>query len=278
MRAETMTERSESEPGRASGAPAVRRYEFPGTGAWSPLRRSPSGILSEASAGDMVYRPGTANPARERLFSAIGTPPGGVLAVELMHTRSVILYDGSRPFAGMAEEAARRGGADGIISVRDDVAVSVTVADCMPIFLYDRGSGAFGVLHSGWKGTGILAAALDLMTTRLGTRPRDVSVILGPAIGACCYTVDEARARAFAAEFGEESVRYPESYAAKPAGPSLDLAAANRAIAARIGVGALLDETACTSCSPELGSYRRQGPAGFTRMAALCGFFGFRSV
>lgn len=253
-----------------------RRYSFPAASGAAP-RRAPEAILSERSAGDMAYRRGQPNAARDRFFGAIGAPPGAVLAVELKHTRSVILYDGSRPFPELAEEAAARGGADGIISARGDVAVSVTVADCMPIFLYDRGSGAFGVLHSGWKGTGILRVALDLMTSRLGTRPADLSVILGPAIGACCYTVDEARARAFAAEFGDRAV----SMQAKEQGGAhryaLDLAEANRMLAAQLGIGALRDETDCTFCSPELGSFRREGAAAFTRMVAVCGYFGAAS-
>ena len=123
-------------------SPGFRRYLFSATTSGDAPRRAPEAILSERSAGDMAYRRGQPNAARERFFGAIGMPPGGVLAVELKHTRSVILYDGSRPFPELAEEAAAHGGADGIISTRDDVAVSVTVADCMPIFLYDRVSGA----------------------------------------------------------------------------------------------------------------------------------------
>ena len=38
----------------------------------------------------------------------------------------------------------------------------VTVADCMPLYLYDSVSGVFGVVHSGWKGTGIIGEALNL--------------------------------------------------------------------------------------------------------------------
>jgi polyphenol oxidase len=145
------------------------------------------------------------------------------------------------------------------------LAAAVTVADCMPIWLLDRRSGAFGILHSGWRGTGILGVAMRAIARRFGSDPGSISVILGPAIGCCCYAVGEERAEAFAAEHGEGSV-------SRSGGRwRLDLRAANISIAERAGAGSLLSIEACTSCDPRLGSYRRQGPDSFTRMLAVCG-------
>ena len=67
----------------------------------------------------------------------------------------------------------------------------------LPIFLVDPVTGAFGLVHSGWKGTGIVHAALESMMAAFGTDPRDVSVTIGPGIGPCCYRVPEERARVF---------------------------------------------------------------------------------
>lgn len=145
-----------------------------------------------------------------------------------------------------------------------DLPLAVTVADCMPIFLSDRAGGAHGILHSGWKGTGIVAVALDLMHSRWGTEPADLEVVLGPCIGACCYRVDEARAEAFAAQWGEAAVRIGGDGA-----PHLDLRAANITLLQQRGVERITVVSDCTACSEILGSFRREGAQRFTRMLAV---------
>jgi YfiH family protein len=67
--------------------------------------------------------------------------------------------------------------------------LAVTLADCVPVFL-THPSGAFGMLHAGWRGTaaGIVGRAIaDLRT--LGARPEDCHAHLGPAICGACYEV-----------------------------------------------------------------------------------------
>jgi copper oxidase (laccase) domain-containing protein len=136
----------------------------------------------------------------------------------------------------------------------------------MPIFLFDPESGAYGMLHSGWKGTGIVVNAARLMARRYGTRMEKLAVHFGPHIGSCCYRVDEERAVLFAKEFGGEAVRHVDGR------PHLNLLAANMALARSLGIGAISYSSACTSCDDGLGSFRREGAQGFTRMAAVIGF------
>jgi hypothetical protein len=47
------------------------------------------------------------------------------------------------------------------------------------------------VVHAGWRGTaaGALEAGLDVFAERLGSRPEDLHVHLGPAICGSCYEV-----------------------------------------------------------------------------------------
>jgi len=141
----------------------------------------------------------------------------------------------------------------------------------MPIWVLDGDCGAFGVLHSGWKGTGILAEAVGVLGETFGSRPSAMSVILGPAIGRCCYDVDEGRAAAFAAEFGASCAER------RGATWRLDLRSANLELASTLGIGSLLSIEACTGCDERLGSFRREGPVAFTRMVAACGRFPGRS-
>jgi YfiH family protein len=206
----------------------------------------------------MRYEPGVHNATRVNWLRSTGFDPDSVLALPLVHSRRV--YRARTP----ADLAGLEG--DGIVTDNPGACAVLTVADCMPIFLFDPDSGAFGILHSGWKGTGILAEACRLMATGFGTRSSRLSVGFGPRVGVCCYPVDKARAEVFADEFGSSAVVRRDGQ------PRLDLLAANLALADRLGISSITVSDACTSCDTELGSYRREGPAAFTRMAAVIGY------
>jgi hypothetical protein len=150
---------------------------------------------------------------------------------------------------------------DGAVTTAD-LTLTVTVADCMPIFLYDRRRGVKGLLHSGWKGTGILAAAVGRLQREFNSSPESIDVTLGPCIGSCCYRVDEHRAALFAGLWGTEAI------VRRNEGPYLDLRAANEAILRNIGVVNVQVVTNCTACDPAFGSFRRQGPSAYTHMLA----------
>jgi YfiH family protein len=171
------------------------------------------------------------------------------------HTRIVHRADGGREIAGSA--------GDGLVSGDPQTLIGVSVADCMPIFLWDTASGARAVLHSGWKGTGIVREALRLMREGFAAQAANVRAILGPGIRACCYAVPRERACAFAAEFGEDA-GFSRSGAWY-----IDLAAANRNILAAEGVTHVYTHPECTRCDTRFSSFRRQGSGNFTRMLAV---------
>ena len=212
--------------------------------------------VSLLAAGDMGLSRRDADPSHGLFLASLGVEPSRARAVRQVHSRTVITVDGQPA----AETAARE--ADGMVSCRDDLLLTVTVADCLPVFLLDTRTGAFGLVHSGWKGTGIVVEALRLMAKKFGTRAGDLVAAIGPGIGSCCYEVPEERCEAFRASFGPGAVREPRR---------LDLRAANAALLEAGGVGCLSVVQECTCCSPRLGSFRRQGAAGFTRMLAFIG-------
>jgi copper oxidase (laccase) domain-containing protein len=218
--------------------------------------------MSFAEAGDMKFGDLGSAANRERFLLGAGFGSSRVRGLALSHSRNVLFPSRGDDPAVLAQAL---GGADGIVLCDSEFAASVTVADCMPIWVLDRVSGAFGILHSGWRGTGILEVALRGIADHFGSPPSWIAVILGPAIGQCCYAVPKERAERFSAEFGEESVSL------RGGSCFLDLRAANVSIAERSGIGHLLSIEACTVCDERLGSYRRQGGASFTRMLAICG-------
>jgi copper oxidase (laccase) domain-containing protein len=153
------------------------------------------------------------------------------------------------------------------------IVLSVTVADCLPVFLRDTGgSGGFGLVHSGWRGTGIAVRALRRMEGEWGVRPEETAAVLGPCIRSCCYRVEEERARAFEEEFGGPGGAYPLGPVTeeKSGGFFINLQAANARLLANAGVRNIAVCEDCTFTDERLGSFRREGP-GFSHMAALLG-------
>jgi YfiH family protein len=76
----------------------------------------------------------------------------------------------------------------------------IRAADCVPLLMADRRSGVVAAVHAGWRGTaaGVAIAAIETLGREFGTRPEDVVVAIGPAIGPCCYEVGTDVVDAFA--------------------------------------------------------------------------------
>ncbi len=219
--------------------------------------------LSGRGAGSMTRAVGAETPVRSALWAALGVDARFLHAPAQFHSRELALAEGPATTAAAA---------DGLVSADPACYLSVTVADCLPVFLLDTEHGIFALLHSGWQGTGIVSRALDLMSARGRTRPAAVAAVLGPCISAAAYAVDPERARAFEAEFGGPGGDYPLGPVVK-AGRYIDLQAANARLLAAAGVRHTAVCQDCTYSDPRLGSFRREGPDAYTRMAAVVGNF-----
>lgn len=236
---------------------------------WAGLNEGPevSCGLSLRNAGEMGYDPARENPNRDRLFGSLGLSGSSVAARRQTHSKDVLVVESIADLRSSLPEG------DGLAAIDSSVVLSVTVADCLPVYLADTRSGAFSLVHSGWKGTGIVRNALSLMKDRWGTEPGFVSAVLGPCIRGCCYQVDEQRAQAFDAEFGAVSLGRSLGPALRRAGSRafIDLQAANAALLEESGVKNIAVCRDCTFTDERLGSFRREGADRFTRMVALLG-------
>jgi YfiH family protein len=237
----------------------VHYFNFPGVDG-----RAPRCGISLGSAGAMKPKRDDAN--RSRFFRGAGIDPGSVVSVSQIHSRIVRVAESAAPFADYPE-------GDGVITGNRDLVPCVTVADCMPIFVFDPESGCFGALHSGWRGTGIVRTALELAADEWNAKPENFSVVLGPHIRSCCYTVDAERAGHFTKNYGPSCVSEDANRIAEGSQWPfrLSLAEANRLLCLELGVreDRILDVGSCTACGSEYGSNRREGADAFTHMAAF---------
>jgi len=256
------------------------------------LETAPVCGMTLLAAGNMRFRWNESNPLRNKTLSEVAASSKNnpvPTPVELIHSQ--IVCDIS------TAEETKNIQADGIITRNIGLMPVVTVADCMPLYLYNSNTGTFGVVHSGWKGTGIVGEAIRLAQKNNGDRPQDFSVVIGPHIHNCCYIVNEERRNYFAENFTPECVTELEEGGSCFAGGRglpitwnngggklyrLSLEKANLAVLEKAGVPKeninIIDE--CTCCNELLGSNRREtaqcealgNPVSFTVQAAFIHF------
>ena len=80
--------------------------------------------------------------------------------------------------------------ADGLVITNSNILLTLKVADCVPVYLYEPRKNMIGLVHSGWRGTvgKIVPNAIQLMQKN-GAETGEIRCFLGPAIGICCYEV-----------------------------------------------------------------------------------------
>lgn len=146
------------------------------------------------------------------------------------------------------------GDGDALIVSRTGVAATVFVADCVPV-LIAAGQNVAAV-HAGWRGLAsvVLASAIRELRRAVSTDPARAEAWVGPAIGSCCYEVDDDVAGRV------ESASGPEVVIRRPGRkPHLDLPLAASIQLAGLGVARVSRSGCCVRCDPNWWSYRRDG-------------------
>jgi YfiH family protein len=223
-----------------------------------PIARGYRAGISLSAAGSLIFRVDNYLQSRAGFLAQFGVR-GVLFGSRQVNSRQVVVVD-DRPPRSIGAVLA-----DAMVTYRSDAVLTLIVADCLPIYLVDTASGAFGLVHSGWKGTGIVMEAIRTMASLYGTLAADIEVTIGPGIGVCCYRVPIERGQLFQEQFGPDTVIWDD-----PHSPRIDLRKANVRLLERAGVSKIVVCTDCTCCNPLLGSFRRDG-ANRTRMLTfLC--------
>ena len=129
---------------------------------------------------------------RSKFLERIGIESKNVVSADLVHGNNVQVVL-RRDRAAIIPET------DGLLTNEQDVYVSITAADCLPVFFYDLRKNVAGLAHAGWRGLAksILPNIVDTMAREFGSSPEDIIVGIGPGIGDCHYDVKEDVAKQF---------------------------------------------------------------------------------
>lgn len=149
---------------------------------------------------------------------------------------------------------------DALTTIAPGILLAVKSADCVPVLLGDRRTGACAAVHAGWRGTvaRIVERTLERMSKEYGTRAEDVRAAIGPAAGVCCYEVGAEVIEAFRASFRDADSLFQPT---REGHALIDLQRANRNQLKQSGVAEERIHTApfCTMCRTDLFfSYRRE--------------------
>jgi hypothetical protein len=205
---------------------------------------------------------------RENLLRAarmLGVPVDNLYFLSQVHGVAAVVLQGHEDRA----EVLKRVG-DITLSRMPGVACAVRSADCVPVLLADRRSGAVAAVHSGWRGTvqgAVLAGVAALR--ELVTGEVDLIAAVGPHIKRCCFEVGEdvAAELARASSAGERAVHQASGGKARV---DLRLVVHAQLTAAGIASDSIDDVAGCTVCDKDqYFSYRRDGQRSGRLLSAV---------
>ena len=78
---------------------------------------------------------------------------------------------------------------DSLISNIPNTVMIMNFADCVPVILFSKNDNAGAIVHAGWRGTAkeIVFKAVNKMKQELNINPKDITALIGPSIGKCCF-------------------------------------------------------------------------------------------
>lgn len=195
---------------------------------------------------------------RKKFFEKLNLSPDNIVLAGLIHKDNITIVDGKN--IGQKIENT-----DGLITSTPNVILAITVADCLPIYFFDKQNNIIGLAHAGWRGVEqkIAVKILKTMESRFDTDPKNVFVKIGPHIKNCHFEIKD--------DVKEKFKEYKNFVKDIGGTMFLDLASVVSKQLKEEGVASeninVTDE--CTSCSPEkYYSFRRDHPKQVEAMIA----------
>jgi YfiH family protein len=259
--------------GAAAAPPALRSALLAEAGAVHAFFTRQGGVSAppfdtlnfSSTTGD---EPAAVRESWVRAARVLGVSPERVLVLAQVHgVRCVVVAEDT-----LAAELAHEQG-DAVLSRTTGLACGVRTADCAPVLLFDRRSGAAAAVHAGWRGVvaGVVPAAIRALATLVGA-PLELCAAIGPHIERCCFEVSDDVAAELCAVVPTESGPAERVVVRDRAKPHVDLRAIIEAQPRAAGCAeqAVDHVRGCTMCDrARFHSYRRDGSRGGRMLAAI---------
>ena len=192
---------------------------------------------------------------RKKFVSSLFLRDRLIISPNQTHSNNVVIAKSNRNYYNV----------DGLISLNKNIVLTLLVADCAPLYIFNNKSNDFALIHSGWKGTvnNIAGNSIDLMKKN-GNYLRDLKFVIGPSIGGCCYEVGRD-------VFESIDSNYYQIINEKKAKLNLKKIICDQIINFGINKKNILIDQDCTFCEhKQYFSYRKEGNVS-GRMVAVMG-------
>ncbi len=149
--------------------------------------------ISDRSDGDCSH--GAADgTARNAYLASLSIAPNVLVTARQVHGTDIFIADETYRDGG--GEAQPRPSADAILTTSPKWAMGISVADCVPVWLYVSGFVAGAIIHAGRQGTmqAITHHTARTLLERFNLQPNQIHAWIGPSAGPCCYEVSETMA------------------------------------------------------------------------------------
>ncbi|MGB9667771.1 MAG: peptidoglycan editing factor PgeF [Thermosulfidibacteraceae bacterium] len=146
------------------------------------------------------------------------------------------------------ENPGWQGWGDGLITTKELLALTIFVADCTPLIIFDEKGTIVANLHCGWKSVKYRIIENAIERIRMYTREKLLALI-GPSARECCYEVDN--------EFIEHFKNYLKAFKIRQEKIYFSLIEVIEEILETLGVEIIYKSEICTICTKNFFSYRR---------------------
>jgi purine-nucleoside/S-methyl-5'-thioadenosine phosphorylase / adenosine deaminase len=213
-------------------------------------------------------RPEAADQDWQPLAASLGVDLDHLVRMHQVHGASAVIRR-----AGDRQPVLPRPDADIVVSDDRSLALAIQTADCVPLLIADRATGAVAAAHAGWRGlaAGVPGVTVATLAREFGSAPADLIAAVGPSICAERYEVGEDVRERFLAS-GRAPLELGRWFrdAARPGHWLFDgwRAVRDQLESAGVPGGSIHLAGLCTATYPDLFcSYRRDGK-GSGRIAA----------
>lgn len=126
------------------------------------------------------------------------------------------IWNSSEAATDFQQPAQQKG--DALLTDVPGVLLTVQIADCVPVLLFDPKRRAVGAFHAGWRGTlaRIVERGIGTMRRQYGSDPADLVAAIGPSIGPASYAVSEDLRYEFQSQFGYADALFSDVYDTDP--------------------------------------------------------------